>query len=391
MIDGFNTGYLPLDTGELSGRLGVALNSHRVCHSYNGLIFGFVEMVDTDTGELRYMCKLRGSVHKYANRGAHNADAFRMSDLCRVFTELKEIYGVNPDITRLQNVEFGVNIKLSYDPRRVLNAVRTYKGKVFTRRDKIGIEYKTKEYRIKIYDKGRQCGVPGFENVLRIEVKAIVSYLKKQGVCVPLLGDLLNVDIWRQFEAFFLNVLDDTIIFEAIPKETLSKKERLLFTLFNGDGWQLLNRNVLYKRKTQFIELAERTGASSIKEELKRLVSEKCQGLRVMPTETGDIEEAFSTGRRVLKVNNRDKKPKRDEAKQATLRTFFEDGEKGRFGDIEEVKIKSRNVAYHQPESKLLPNDNNQPLCDMKKYNINLYECQCRGKPPDAIEFSGSG
>lgn len=391
MIDGIKTGYLPLDVKELSNTLGIALDRKTVYCNRNGLIFGFAELVDEATGELRHTCGLRGSVHKYANRGAHNADAFRMSDLCRVFTELKEIYGVNPDITRLQNVEFGVNIKLSYDPRRVLKAIRTYKGKAFAPMGEHGFEYKTKEYKIKIYDKGRQCGVPGFENVLRIEVKAIVSYLKKQGVCVPLLGDLFNVDIWRQFEAFLLNVLEDTIIFEAIPMETLSKKERLLFTLFNGDGWQLLNRNVLYKRKTQFIELAGRTGASSIKEELKRLVSEKCQELRDIPTETGDIEEAFSTERRVMKVNSRYKSSKQGKTKQATLRPFFEDGEKGCFGDIEEVKIKSCNVAYHQPECKLLPNGNNQPLCDMKKYNTNLYECQCRGKPPDAIEFSGSG
>lgn len=384
MIDGFKTSSLPLDVHQLANTLGVNIDPRTVYAKVSSLIFGFIDGVDTSTGEIRKICTLHGSLHKYANGGIHNADSFRFSDLCRVFTELKEVYGIDPDITRLQNVEFGVNIKLPYDPHRMLKAVRTYKGKVFTRRDKIGLEYKTKEYRIKIYDKGRQCGVPGFENVLRIEVRAIVSFLKKQGVYVPLLGDLLNVDIWRQLEAFLLRVLDDTIIFETIPMNTLSKKERLLFSLFTGDDWQLLNRNVLNKRKKQFIELAGRTGASSIKEELKRLVSEKCRELR----ETGDIEDVFSMGKDIQKVNRTNKLSEPETIKQATMRTFFKDAKKGRFGDIEDIKMKRRNVAHHQPENEPPPNVNNPPLFNAKKYDTNSNAGKCRGKPPDLEGFN---
>lgn len=391
MIDGIKTGYLPLDTGKLSGALGVSLNRKTVCHKCNGLIFGFTELVDTSTGELRYMCGLRGSVHKYANRGAHNADTFRMSDLRRVFVELQRDYDIKPDSTRLLSVEFGVNIKLPYSPRRVLNAVRIYKGKVFTPVGKIGLEYRTKEYRIKIYDKGRQCGVSGFGNVLRIEVKAVTSFLKRQGIHVPLMGDLLDTDKWRQFETFLLTILNDTIIFDTIPTETLSKKEQFLFSLFTGDGWQSLNRNVLYKRKIQFIELADRTGASSIKEELKKLISEKCREMRDIPTKTGDIEDAFFNGSKSDKVNMCDNQSKQNEIKQATLRTFFGSDEKRRFGDIEEVKIKSRNVAYYQSGCEALPNDSNKHLCDVKKFNADLDEHQCRGKPPDVVEFDENG
>ena len=229
MIDGFNTGYLPLDTGELSGRLGVALNSHRVCHSYNGLIFGFVEMVDTDTGELRYMCKLRGSVHKYANRGAHNADAFRMSDLRRVFIQLEQNYGIKPHITPLLNVEFGVNIKLPYSPQQVIKAACLYKGFHFAPIGNIGIEYKAAAFRLKIYDKGKQCKLHEFENVLRIEIKAERNYLKKRGVRVPTLNDLLSTDVWQHFETILLDAVENITFAEATPSDGLTKN-CLLYT-----------------------------------------------------------------------------------------------------------------------------------------------------------------
>ncbi|MFR9262369.1 MAG: hypothetical protein ACLVL2_17885 [Bacteroides cellulosilyticus] len=258
MIDGFNTGYLPLDTGELSGRLGVALNSHRVCHSYNGLIFGFVEMVDTDTGELRYMCKLRGSVHKYANRGAHNADAFRMSDLRRVFIQLEQNYGIKPHITPLLNVEFGVNIKLPYSPQQVIKAACLYKGFHFAPIGNIGIEYKAAAFRLKIYDKGKQCKLHEFENVLRIEIKAERNYLKKRGVRVPTLNDLLSTDVWQHFETILLDAVENITFAEATPSDGLTKKEHDLLELFTGDGWRVLDKFKRYRERKKYQALIKR-------------------------------------------------------------------------------------------------------------------------------------
>ena len=131
MIDGFKTSSLALDVHQLANKLGVYIN-------IEGLIFGFTDRVDVTTGEIRKLCNLHGSLHKYANGGLHNADSFRLSDLCRVLTELKEVYGINSDITRLYSVEFGVNLKLPYDPQRILKAIRMYKGYTFTPIGKIG-------------------------------------------------------------------------------------------------------------------------------------------------------------------------------------------------------------------------------------------------------------
>lgn len=97
-----------------------------------------------------------------------------------MFTELQKVYGINSDITRLYSVEFGVNLKLPYDPQRILKAIRMYKGYSFTPIGKIGLIYEADSYKLKIYDKGKQCGVLGFDSILRIEISATNTYLKKK-------------------------------------------------------------------------------------------------------------------------------------------------------------------------------------------------------------------
>lgn len=383
MIDGFATGYLPVEAYRLANKIGVDITPQTVYAKVQGLNYGFMDRVDKSTGEIRKMSTLHGSLHKYANAGLHNADSFRMSDLCRVFTELLEVYSINPDNIRLRNVEFGVNIKLPYDPRRVLKAIRMYRGYTLTPTGKFGFEYRTKEYRFKIYDKGRQCGVPGFENVLRIEVKGIVSYLKREKVHVPTLGDLLNVNVWKRFETILLEAIENTMIVEDVPFGKLTKKETALFVLFLGDGWQSLNRSVLYKKKKQFAELARCTGADSIKEEIKRLIAEKCQELRDVIQETDDGSGISSIGEKVRKVNRMDKLPEGTAMKLATFRTFFESAEKGNFGDISEVKIKCRDVAKSTPISTSTFAVHEAPQCIAKLSHIATLEVKARGRPPN--------
>ena len=84
MIDGITTSWLPLDVYKLADKQGVDTYRDSVCVNANGLKFDYFDGVDTNTGEIRKVCTLRGRLHKYANGGLHNADSFRLSDLCRV-------------------------------------------------------------------------------------------------------------------------------------------------------------------------------------------------------------------------------------------------------------------------------------------------------------------
>lgn len=388
MIDGINTGMLPVDVFHHAYTLGVDITPQSVYVNTNGMIHGFSDRVDTDTGEIRKICTLRGSLHKYANAGIHNADSFRMSDLCRVFAQLQELYSINPDIVRLNSVEFGVNIKLPYDPCRILKAIRMYKGKVFVPMNNLGFIYESNLYKIKIYDKGRQCHIPGFKNVLRIEIKATNSYLKRNHIYVPMLGDLLNIEVWEKFEALLLEIMEDIVIVEATPMEGLTPKERALFTLFIGDGWQGLNRNVLHKRKKQFTELAKRIGASCIKEEIRGLVIEECQKLRNISYTMGDKINVFANLQKVVKVNEGNKPSKTGTIEEATKSTFLEQKEKRYFGDKINTWIRGDFVAYITQDPPPPNSLNKPPNMDAKLSYTARSEIKSRGKPPDIEEFN---
>ena len=157
-----------------------------------------------------------------------------------------------------------------------------------------------------------------------------------------MLGYLLSVDVWERFEALLLDTLEDVVIVEAVPLEGLSKKERDLFALFLGDDWQALDKVKRCRMKKKFIALAERIGATQIKENLKNLISIECKYLRDM-----DNEKCNQNG----------------------------------------IKIKGVLVAFSSPENEPPPNANNPPLFNAKKYDINSNTGKCRGKPPDPEGF----
>lgn len=383
MIDGFKTSSLPLDVCRLANKLDVDISPKTVYVNTKGLIFGFTDRVDTTTGEIRKLCNIHGSLHKYANGGLHNADSFRLSDLCRIFTELREIYGINPDITKLYSVEFGVNLKLPYDPQRILKAIRMYKGYTFTPIGKTGLIYEADSYKLKIYDKGRQCGVSGFDNVLRIEISATNTYLKKKHIYTPMLGDLLSVDVWERFEALLLNALEDVVIVEAAPLEGLSRKERGLFALFFGDDWQTLDKVKRCRMKKKFIALAERIGATQIKENLKNLISIECKYLRDMNNDKCNRNGVFAKEIFDNKVNEANNIQQERNAKSATETAFLGASSNSEKCNQNGIKIKCVLVAFPSLENEPPPNANDPPLFNAKKYDTDLNTGKCREKPPD--------
>lgn len=384
MIDGIKTGYLPLDVEELSNTLGIALDRKTVYCNRNGMIFGFTEMVDTDTGELRYMCGLRGSVHKYANHGTHNADAFRMSDLCRVFTELKELYGIRPNATRLLSVEFGVNLKLPYSPQRIIQAARMYRTYQFTPMGDIGIEYKADAFRLKIYDKGKQCKLHEFENVLRVEVKAERNYLKKRGVHIPMLGDLLNVDVWELLEAILLDAVDCITFVETVSNDGITKKESDLLSLFTGNGWQTLDKVQRCRKKKKLSALMQRLGSDGMNSQLKRMISEECERLRNYTPGNATNTAFLETD----KIKSCYKSEEAEPIKNATNTAFLEPRQKRQKCNQCGFKIKGAKVAMPPLESTPLTDCINPTANGMKLSDTPTSEIKTRGKPPNVGRFN---
>lgn len=338
MLDGFKTGCLPLDVESLARELGVNLTGQTVYFKYHGLIFGFIMKVDTETGELRYVCTISGSFHTFRNGGIHNADRLFLSDFKAVLNEFEERFGIPSEITQVHKLEFGINLRLPYSPKRVLNALKSYKGKPFEPLNDIGLQCRTSLFTIKVYDKSKQRKEFEKDNILRMEMKVKGDYLKRNCAFMQrkidkkcFLSDLANVDVWREFEAILLDAMKSTVMVESIPTDGLKKKDKELVSLFMSDGWQSLDRFSLCKKKKRFLELAGSVGALSLKSEILWMVSTECAALR---------NEA---------VNVADKSTETETLKVATKSRYFGGSENRKTGNVFALKIKPENVTRNQP------------------------------------------
>ena len=276
MIDGIKTGYLPLDVERLSTVLNVRLNQQKIYATQDGLKFGFIQAVDESTGELRYMCGIAGSVHTFNNHGTHNADTFRLSDLEQVFNELKERYSIPAKSTPLYSVEFGVNLRLPYSPKRMLNAIKSYKGKMFVPLGELGLQYQSDLYTLKFYDKGKKYREFEKDNILRVEIRAKCSYLRRKGLPVRFLLDLLDTELWERFEELLIEAVKKTIIVEAVSMDSMNEKEKALFGLFTGDEWQAFDKHKLCRERKKFVQLVKHYKLSHIQDELIDFIKTEC-------------------------------------------------------------------------------------------------------------------
>lgn len=188
----------------------------------------------------RMRCELQGSLHRYGRGGLHNADQFTVRDLLAALDQLVTTYGIDPFRSRLNNVEFGVNVLLPFPVSRVLNNLISYKNRPFTKEPGSGrsdarfdyYQCHTQRYVVKLYAKGQQypeiAGPGRAGHLLRVEVKALkMEYLTRRGIHLDTLADLLNVANYGALGALLVEVFS-TILFDepTISVDHLTTKER---------------------------------------------------------------------------------------------------------------------------------------------------------------------
>lgn len=188
--------------------------------------------------------RFEGSIHKYFNNGEHNHNDFYVDDVMNVIKELKEKLEVDIYGSQLCNIEIGVNVLLPFPVEKVLNNIIAFKGEPFNRiRDKKQdyCQCVRSQFIIKIYNKSLQYGLS--ENLLRFEVKVLtMQFLRKKGVEVRYLSDLLNPNIYEPagnilteiFDEIIFN--DDTISERDLVKDT--KELCLYLRATNPKNWK---------------------------------------------------------------------------------------------------------------------------------------------------------
>jgi hypothetical protein len=218
----------------------------------------FTDKVDRKTGELleggksaKYkemkfiissngVTGLAGSLHKYYNEGYHNYDDFSLTYLRSVVEDLHERFGIDPFNANLNNVEFGVNLEVPFNPDDFIDHLVTHNYSQFNlekEKNKNYAQVSYSQFIIKIYNKGLQFSLD--KNVLRFEVKIVrMAKLDKYGIHT--LNDLLVPEKLLFIKQLLLKVFDEIIYWdESIKPDLLCAFDKeLLRDGYNSKFWQ---------------------------------------------------------------------------------------------------------------------------------------------------------
>lgn len=240
-----------------SGELSTGLKSSAF---YKGLQFT-AHML----GDKWHRVAVKGSYHKFSNNGRHNYNDFTKLRLAQVIDQLRIELGFNPRKEILNGIEFGVNVTLDFPVKLVLDSLLTYKGISFERPIENPNYYqcRTKEFILKLYDKGAQYKLK--EHVMRFEIKVVsMDFLRKKGINIHFLSDLLDEANYLKIECLMLNYFD-AILFRDLqicPADLTGKFKELYLQGTNKQYWRRLNKKdfqtvTMYERKRKELKREE--------------------------------------------------------------------------------------------------------------------------------------
>jgi len=257
--------------------------------------FDFISKINPDTGEQKDgsrtaefknlkivlypsgMVEVAGSLHKFANDGAHNYDGFNYVRLVETIGDMMTLLETSPDRVSLHNVEFGVNILLDTSPSRFLDTILNYRFKLPEMRMFNGkgylLQWVQQNYIVKVYDKKHQYRLD--TNVLRFEVKTMAMvHLAEIGV--QTLADLLDPSKLRLLGVKLCETYNGFLIGEKLDTGQMSRPERRVYEQgMNPNFWRdLPDRKQRNYYRGQFEQVIKKYGLG-VRETVGRLIAEK--------------------------------------------------------------------------------------------------------------------
>ena len=163
---------------------------------------------------------MKGSLHKYFNNGVQNYNDFYFHDLIITIKDLYNRFGINPQNVIVNNIEFGVNLELSYSPQDFIDGLVTHRYRPFSPNPDpkiFCVQAMYSNFVLKIYDKGLQYRLN--KNLMRIEIKVLrMAYLSKTGI--KTLWDLTDRKKLNLLKEVLIDAVDDVLFCEEIRDET---------------------------------------------------------------------------------------------------------------------------------------------------------------------------
>ena len=250
---------------------------------------------------------IKGSLHKFYNRIDFNGDDFTITMVEKAIEQLQNELNLNPAKCRLENIEFGVNVQLPFNPDLILKNLLFHNSKKFNQtipNSYFSISEKN-QYSIKIYNKTAQYKnlIKNLEyriknafdeierkklefeknkilenlkpNTLRFEIKFTKMKIPNE-LGLFYLSDLTKPNVLENFKNLLLKELRDVYFHDyTINENLLSKVQKINIKDFkNPNFWQNLNRKDKYYYKREYEKIIENF-SQNIKEKLIESVSEK--------------------------------------------------------------------------------------------------------------------
>jgi len=234
---------------------------------------------------------IQGSLHRYARNGGENNDDFNLAEIADTITSLQTKFGIDPARTRIQNFEFGVNIRLPYGmcaaefQKYAVSLQHKAFEKMNQRRAAVGYIAEFDEFSCKIYDKGLQSG-DGATDKLRFEIKVIrTRWLEQYGVIQPgqhlYLTDLLKKEVINKLGDILQNKISSLIcVPRNIDLRKLTEKERLTFyECRDARSWEEWNSKQRERKRAQLQRIFAKVGQQNPIDVLAKLVDAKWREL----------------------------------------------------------------------------------------------------------------
>jgi len=232
--------------------------------------------------------KIKGSIHKFFNKGENNANRFTYDNLTEAVNQLAA-YGVKPENTKLKSFEIGLNLdtsKTKIEVKTFLESVLYCRGAERSEMELngktgYGYAFNTTNSTYKFYDKAEQSKVQA--ELLRVETKftrmrAVETYK------IYSLSDLLDKQkLSKLITDKFLKPIEETIFFEWEQIKTprrLPKKYKDKFRDLRNPNWWIKDersRIERHRNKALLEKLVNQYAKRNIKNILKDLISLELQ------------------------------------------------------------------------------------------------------------------
>jgi len=222
------------------------------------------------------LCKIKAPNHKKVKQyRGFNGNLFTINNILKVRNHLSNLFNCPPEQMVFQNIEFGVNTTLLFNPQQYLKGLLYHKNILF--------EYKFRRnfaqaphqrYILKIYNKSSQYGMN--KNVLRIELK-ITKIKELNEIGLKTFADV-NGTILDKAKQMLLRRFDEVMHYDySIDKNKLPARYKRLIRAYSNPRFWIDEIKPRYRdRHKKRLNEITRNHSQNIAFQLRQNIIQKC-------------------------------------------------------------------------------------------------------------------